>query len=147
MSDKKSDKPDLLWQGFLGLWVLDPDSCQYEQGDPPRAGSYRIEETPDGRLTFHMEWVDAAGEEHKASFTGTPNGEPEPFAGGELADAMSVTPVSARELNSAAYYKGQERMIASRQLDDTGGAMRLIQAVLLPDGAKPTNVSIYVRAQ
>lgn len=142
-----SDKSDLLWQGFLGLWVLDPESCQYEQGDPPRSGSYRIEETPDGRLAFHMEWVDAEGEAHKASFTGRPDGEPEPFAGGELADAMSVTPVSARELNSAAYMKGRELMVASRQLDDTGGAMRLIQAVLLPDGTKPTNISIYVRAQ
>ena len=141
------NKSDLLWQGFLGLWVLDPDSCQYEQGDPPRSGSYRIEETPDGRLAFHMEWVDAEGEAHKASFTGKPDGRPEPFAGGELADAMSVTPVSARELNSAAYMKGRELMIASRQLDDTGGAMRLIQAVLLPDGTKPTNISIYVRAQ
>jgi len=141
------DETDPLWKGFLGLWILDPESCRYEQGEPPRSGSYRIEETDDGRLAFHMEWVDAAGEAHRASFTGTPDGKPEPFAGGDLADAMSVTPASPRELNSAAYMKGRELMIASRQLDETGQAMRLIQAVLLPSGEKPVNISIYVRAQ
>lgn len=140
-----SEKSEPLWKGFIGTWLLDPASGQYEQGEPPRSGSYRIEEAG-GRLAFHMEWIDAAGEAHAASFTGTPDGKPEPFAGGDLADALSVTPVSWRELNSAAYWKGRERMIASRQLDDDGGAMRVIQAVRLPGGERPTNIAIYLRS-
>lgn len=141
-----TDQNEPLWKGFLGTWLLDPESCQYEQGDPPRSGSYRIEEAGE-RLAFHMEWIDAAGESLSASFTGIPDGTPEAFPGGDLADAMSVTPVSRRELNSAAFYKGHERMVASRQLDDDGGAMRVIQVVRLPNGESPTNISIYLRGQ
>ena len=37
---------------FLGIWELLPDTCQFEQGDPPRAGTYRIEQTDDGAVRF-----------------------------------------------------------------------------------------------
>ncbi|MDF1686548.1 MAG: hypothetical protein ACJAXQ_001828 [Parvibaculaceae bacterium] len=150
MTDAKKDETP-LYAGFLGSWILDTSSCEFEQGDAPQAGSYHIVEqagTAGGiaSLLFRTQWVDSEGEAQSAEFSGIPDGKPVPFNGGDLADALSVTAVSRRELNSAAFYKEHERMTVSRQLDDTGGALRLIQAVKLPSGEQPTNISIYRRA-
>src|SRR5687768_1949596 len=107
---------------FLGTWILDPTSCAYQQGEPPRSGRYVIEESA-GVLHFSIEWVDHVGAEHRVAFSGIPDGVARPFAGGDLADALSITAVSPRELTSAALYRGKERMFAQRQLDETGQAM------------------------
>ena len=138
-----SDQP--LYRSFLGTWELIPKSCVFEQSAPPRSGSLQIVETTEG-LRFDMAWVDAEGDAQEASFGGVPDGEPRPFDGGELADAMSVTVVSERDLRSSAFHEGQELMVVQRQLDDTGQAMRVTQLVRLPDGSTPINVSIYRRS-
>jgi hypothetical protein len=132
------------YAAFLGTWILDPGSCRYEQGEPPLAGSYRIEEVG-GRLHFQMEWTAADGSSHQVRFSGVPDGRREPFAGGELADALSVHAVSPRELTSAAYHGGVERMVAQRQLNAGGNAMRVIQLVRFLDGSSLANVSVYLR--
>ena len=139
MSSSSSQRP---WAGFLGTWVLIPESCDYEQGLSPRAGRYVISEA-EGRLTFTIDWVDAAGASHQVTFSGIPDGEPARFAGGELADALAVSMPSARRLDSVAFRGGQALMFAERQLDDSGMAMRVVQQVKLPDGSRPTNVSLY----
>jgi hypothetical protein len=136
---------DRIYRDFLGLWQLIPESCQYEQGDPPTSGLYRIEENLDGTLEFTAEWTDTDGKPESVSFAGFPDGTKMPFAGGELADALAVEAVSARELNSYAYLGGRELMVAQRQLDSTGQAMRVTQVVRLPNGESPGNVSVYRR--
>jgi hypothetical protein len=133
-----------LYADFLGTWVLEPDSCVYEQGEPPRAGTYRIEER-DGTLFFQIEWTDADGACHRVEFSGKPDGQPVPFNGGDLADAMSVQAVSARELRSSAYREGKELMVAQRQLDGTKMAMRVVQLVRMMTGPDLGNSSVYRR--
>jgi hypothetical protein len=132
------------YAAFLDTWILDPTTCDYGQGEPPRAGRHEISEH-DGTLHFGMAWTDHEGVEHEAEFSGIPDGVPRPFPGGVLADALSVTAVSPRELNSSAFFRGVERMVAQRQLDDSRQAMRVTQVVRLPDGTRPANVSIYRR--
>ena len=134
---------DKVYRGFIGTWVLIPETCDYEQSEPPLSGTYRIEEAAEEGLRFHMAWTDSAGEQHAASFSGIPDGKPRPFSGGDLADAMSITAMSERELWSSAFYRGKELMVAQRQLDDTGQAMRVIQQERLPDGTSPRNISVY----
>lgn len=129
---------------FLGQWELVPESCIYEQGEAPLSAAYTIEEN-DGALTFHMEWTDSSGESHKYSFSGRPDGEQKPFAGGDLADALSITAVSDTELNSAAFFKGRELMKATRTLENDGVYMDIRQSVVLPDLTEPTNYSRFKR--
>ncbi len=135
-----------LHHAFLGWWRLIPESCNYEQGDPPTDGWYRIAEEPDRTLSFTARWTDSDEKRHEIRFAGPPDGSRVPFAGGELADALAIEAVSSRELNSYAYYRGVERMVAQRQLDGTGQAMRVVQLVRLPGGASPANVSVYRRS-
>lgn len=133
---------DAVYAGFLGRWILIPESCDYEQGEAPRDGAYRIE-AREGRLWFTMEWTEADGTTRRAAFDGVPDGVPVPFAGGEAADALSVHAVSRRELRSSAYWQGEELMVAQRQLDESGTAMRVTQIVRFRDGTRLANVAVY----
>lgn len=130
---------------FLGEWILEPGRSHYEQGSAPRSGTYRIEREGD-ELVFHMNWVDVEGEIFNMSFRGVPDGEPRPYKGGDLADHMSLDAPSPTKLNSSAYLKGVELMIATRTLVDAGRYMVVTQSIILPDGSKPTNSSRYRRA-
>ena len=129
---------------FLGTWVLLPETCIYEQGAPPRAGTYRIEQ--DGALLrFTIDWIAADGAAHHAAFSGRPDGVAVPFAGGDAVDSMSITAVSPRDLRSSAFWRGQELMVAQRQLDASGQTMRVTQLVRFADGTRAANVAIYRR--
>ena len=134
-----------LYSRFLGTWILQPHICEYEQGVPPASGLYRIGEDA-GRVRFEIDWTDVNGEAHHVEFSGAPDGTRAAFAGGELADEIAVKAISERELTSYAYWQGNEIMVAQRQLDDTGQAMRVVQLVRFPDGSHCANTSVYVRA-
>lgn len=124
--------------------MLIPDSCRYEQGEPPREARYDI--SADGSaVVFRTTWVDAEGGHQQVEFRGPPDGTKTPVPGGELVDALAIHAVSSRELNSYGYRKGKELMVAQLQLDETGQAMRVTQLVRLPDGTAPANVSVYRR--
>jgi hypothetical protein len=132
-----------LYRRFIGHWELDPASCDYKQGDPPKTGTYVIREDGDD-LIFDMAWTDQAGTPHEASFRGTPDGEAKPFNGGDLVDSLTITAESRSELNSSASMKGQPLMHATRTpIDDD--TMRIVQVVYLPDGSAPANKSVYRR--
>ena len=133
-----------LHAAFLGTWVLLPETCVYEQGAAPRSGTYRIEE--DGELLrFTIDWIAADGAAHHAAFSGRPDGVAVPFAGGDPVDAIAITAVSSRDLRSSAFWRGQELMVAQRQLDAGGNAMRVTQLVRFADGTRAANVSVYRR--
>ena len=136
---------DQIFRKFLGTWALDPASCCYEQGPPPRSAIYHIAQEHDD-IVFTMSWVDADGEEHKMSFRGPPDGRHVPFEGGQMADAMSIDAFSERELNTSAYLNRLELMVAERILSEDGATMEIRQRVMLADGTRPTNTSTYVRA-
>lgn len=137
-----SDGP--VYRYFLGTWVLDVENCTFEQGSPPRAGTCRFEEAGD-ELAISMNWVDVEGELHNMTVKGVPNADPAPFAGGELADALSMDAPSETELHSSAYLKGVELMTARRVLSDDHSVMDVIQRVILPDGTMPENHAVYRR--
>ena len=131
--------------GFLGTWVLLPETCVYEQGLPPRAGTYRIEEDGDAPALLDILKRRVDGAAHAVTFAGRPDGVAVPFAGGDAVDAMAITLASPRDLRSTAFWRGQERMVAQRQLDARGDAMRVTQLVRFADGTHAANVAVYRR--
>ncbi|MEO1014439.1 MAG: hypothetical protein AAFX08_04545 [Pseudomonadota bacterium] len=133
-------------EGFLGEWILDPSSCRYEQGEPPKSGRYVISRLGDD-LAFRMEWIDADGAAHEQSFVSRPDGRPEVFNGGDLADALTTTTPAEGVLETRASYRGQDRMTALRTLSVDGMSMEVIQTVTLPDLSEVSNRAVYGRAQ
>jgi hypothetical protein len=134
-----------VFAGFLGTWILELSSCQYEQGDPPSAGLYSISEK-DGRLFFTIAWTDAKGKDHDVAFNGLPDGVPVPFVVAGAVDEMSIQAISRRELRSTAFFQSKSTMIAQRQLDESGRTMRVTQVVMFPDGERLANVATYMKS-
>ncbi len=130
------------YQGFLGIWELDPTTCSYEQGAPPRADRHRIEADGDD-LVITMDSTDAGGEEHHVSFRAPANGQEIPFNGGPLADTLCLTIPSPSELTLTASCDGLELMTATRMLDADGATLHLVQTVHLPDFSAPANRGTY----
>ena len=63
-----------LYKDFLGSWQLIPDSCKYQQGEPPKSGEYHIE--VDGELlVFKMIWTDSEDKKYEIQFSGVPDEE------------------------------------------------------------------------
>ena len=52
---------------FLGTWELDPGSCAYEGGPPPRSGTYVLEPLENG-IAFTVDWVDPEGNARHVTF-------------------------------------------------------------------------------
>ncbi len=133
-----------IYADFLGTWILDPTTCNYQQGDPPTSGLCSIEEAGP-LLNFLLAWTDLADEHHEVEFSGQPNNVPAPFNGGDLADAMVIHAVSDSELNTSALYQGKERMVAQRQLDSSRQVMRITSVVRFEGGGHLANVGLYRR--
>jgi hypothetical protein len=131
-----------VYESFLGTWILIPESCQYDQGAAPVWSRYVIGLNV-GELVFTIDWMDEKNESHQVMFKGKPDGQEMAFDGGAIADAISVEAVSSRELTTSAFKNGHKVMVAQRQLDETGQAMRVIQVVYDDSGDKVTNIGVY----
>ncbi|MBU2534175.1 MAG: hypothetical protein KKB37_15650 [Alphaproteobacteria bacterium] len=130
--------------GFLGTWLLDPASCVFEQGDPPRAAVHRITLEGD-ELVITMNWTEASGETGHAAFRVPADGTPVPFSAGPLADMLRLSSMSTSELTLSASCNGLELMTAKRVLASDGRSLALTQTVHLPDFSAPTNTATYAR--
>ena len=131
-----------LFKKFVGKWALLKGSCLYEQGLPPIDGQYQITyKTRD--LIFEMVWLDNTGERHEFIFKSRPDGLAIPFMGGDLADSLSTTIVSERELNTIAYKNGIKVMEVRRNLSNSLNQMTISQTVFVSEKDKPTNWSSY----
>ncbi|MEO1282717.1 MAG: hypothetical protein AAFV69_13385, partial [Pseudomonadota bacterium] len=104
-----------IFERFLGTWVLDPATCQYEQGPPPVSATYHFA-SEKGEAVITMSWSDADAETHSMTFNGPTDGTLVPFNGGQLADALSIEAPTELELHSSAYLHQLELMTAKRTL-------------------------------
>jgi hypothetical protein len=133
----------LNFSNFLATWHLDAGQSEYEAGDPPRAGSYDI--SFDGqKLTFAMDWVDAAGHKHTLSFDGVPDGVDYPFENPAV-DSVALIPVDAYNLDSVSKKDNQILAYANRKLSENGQTMYVTQSGTLPNGEKFVNKAVYHR--
>lgn len=131
---------------FLGQWVLDTATCQYEQGDPPKFESHTLYLDGD-HLMIDITRTDADGEIHNLSFRTRVDGVREAFDGGPLADEISATLNEDAELALSAWRVGVELMFAERRITGDGSTMELYQQVNLPNGASPSNTATFRRTQ
>ncbi len=131
---------------FLGTWIMDPDESEYDQGDPPKSGTYRIEDDS-GLLIFTMNWIDADGTSHSESFSGIPNGKPIRLRESGLVDELVLFFETPRKLVSEARRGGLTIMKAARTLSDDGTSLTIDQVVHVLDDQTFVNTSIYYRAQ
>ena len=138
MSDKLSP--------FLGTWILDADESEFDQGEPPKSATLRIEDNF-GMARFIMNSVSAEGEVTNDSFEALPDGPEVKLGKSGLVDAMRLVFDGDRNLVSEARRGGLTLMKAERELSEDGTTLTVTQTVHLPDVASFTNTSVYRRAQ
>ncbi|MDT8446096.1 MAG: hypothetical protein RRB13_04290 [bacterium] len=127
---------------FLGVWILDPNSCQYSMGEPPKSGRYEIREDGD-KLIFTMGWVDAEDKPLEMSFAVLVDGEEHPFENPALADSTKYRYQSERILESWSYKDGRELGYSRRELNEAGTIMLVVQQVSDPNGGSLQNLATY----
>ncbi len=129
---------------FVGLWELDPSQSNYQVGDAPKSGTYRISKHEGGYL-ITMAWTDAQGRNREMAYEGTPDGIQYPLENSIIADGMSMTRVDEYTLDSATY-KGRDQIAhARRELSEDGNVMTVTQSGKTPDGKDFANIAVYNR--
>ncbi|WP_209010945.1 hypothetical protein [Labrenzia sp. PHM005] len=131
---------------FLGTWILDAAECDFEQGDPPKSATLKIEDNF-GMAIFTMNQVSADGEVTNDSFEAMPDGPEVKLGKSGLVDAMRLVFQNDRNLVSEARRGGLTIMKAERELSDDGQTLTVTQTVHLVDVASFKNISVYHRAQ
>jgi hypothetical protein len=129
-------------QGFLGAWKLNPAKSRYELGQPPQTGNYILE--PEGdKLKVTMQWRTEDGKEFNQVHHGIPDGKEYTYTENPAVDAMSMTLVDAKTLDTAALKDGQIISFARRILSDDGNIMTITMSGKTPQGTDYTNLAIY----
>ncbi len=127
---------------FFGVWTLNREASQYAQGEPPHDASYTLE--PDGdAIKVTMAWTGADGQRKHQVYTGVPDGVVYPYDGGEVVDAISMTLLDARTLDTDSRKDGQIIAHARRVLSEDGGTMTITMRGTAPDGRTIDNIAIY----
>lgn len=129
---------------FLGIWHLIPDQSRYEFGQPPASGTY-ILTANETSYTFTIQWTTADGQAMNATFDGIPDGQQYPYENPAIADAISLTRVNDRQLDSATFKNGQQIAHATRVLSANEQTMTITQTGQMPDGTPFSNISFYQR--
>lgn len=132
---------------YLGTWVLVPELSLYAVGVPPTAGTYIIERNATGELMLSVRWqMPGDPTEHAIQFGGPSDATPVPLEGGSSGpDAMTLTHVDARTLDSAALRAGVQVAYARRVVSADGQLLAVVQELGSPDGARFRNFQVYRR--
>ncbi|MBO0346591.1 hypothetical protein [Roseibium limicola] len=131
---------------FLGTWILDTSASEFEQGEPPKSASLKIEDNF-GMVIFTMNQIDVEGLVTNDTFEAVPDGPEIKLGKSGLVDAMSLRFEGDRNLVSDAR-KGQLTIMkADRELSQDGTTLTVTQTVHLVDVDSFTNVTVYRRAQ
>ncbi|MES0812906.1 hypothetical protein ABLO27_25660 [Roseibium sp. SCPC15] len=131
---------------FLGNWILDTEASDFEQGEPPKGATLKIEDNF-GMAIFTMNQVSADGEVTNDTFEAVPDGPEVKLGKSGLVDAMRLVFDGDRNLVSEARRGGLTIMKAERELSDDGQTLTVTQTVHLVDVASFTNISVYRKAQ
>jgi len=75
---------------FLGKWHLVPENSQYEFGEPPKSGTYKILQK-DNTLTFVMNWVNSQGEKQAVEYSEICDGKFYDYPVKEIADEIRLS--------------------------------------------------------
>jgi hypothetical protein len=76
---------------FLASWQLFPEKCNFEQGERPKSGTYRIEgDSAKNELTIHHNWVSLENKAFASEYTIVADGDLHAFPDTSFADEVQV---------------------------------------------------------
>jgi hypothetical protein len=130
-------------RSYLGTWILLPELCLYEEGNPPASGIYRISQLGDD-VRISIEWKAQDGSKHQIEFQAPDSGVKQP-SNNPGTSHFSITRVSPLILDSRAYAGEEEVGYARRRASDDGLLLATVQAGRRTNGTSFRNFQVYRR--
>lgn len=131
-------------EGFIGTWILDPSTCNFDLGNPPLGGRYTIAWAGQG-LRVTMKWTDSSGQVVSDAFEAIPDGRAYPGTGG-LVQALTMQLAADDVLDTVAYHGEEVLMITRRVLSQDRQTMTVLMSGKKADGSTWENRAVYRRA-
>lgn len=128
---------------YIGAWVLVPELCLYEEGNPPEWGIYQIAQLDEG-VRISIDWEAQDGSKHHIAFQAPDDGVKQP-SNGPGTSYLSITRVSPLILDSHAYLGEEEVAYARRRVSEDGCLLSTVQVVRRADGTSFRNFQVYRR--
>jgi hypothetical protein len=128
---------------FLASWQLFPEKCNYESGERPKSGIYKIESVEGKKeLIVSHNWVTLENQAYTSQYTVNAGGDINPFAQHELADHAQVKLVDSIQFEIHFYKKGEVCLHLVHEIMPNG-YLKITQQGIKEDGSAYTNTEIY----
>lgn len=128
---------------FLASWQLFPEKGQYEWGERPRSGIYRIASSDEKKelLIFHN-WVSLEGKAYEAAFRVEASRDLQPYSDTDFADQVQLEMVDSIHFELHFYRKGEAFLHIVHEIQPNG-YLKIVQQGTRSDGSSYTNTEIY----
>lgn len=128
---------------FLAAWQLFPEKGNYEYGERPKSGIYKIE-SPEGRkeLIIYHNWVTLENQALASQYHVLADGNLNPFTPHELADEVQVNFIDSISFEIHFYKKGEVVLHIVHEIMPNG-YLKIIQQGFRDDGSSYTNTEQY----
>lgn len=128
---------------FIASWQLFPEKCNYEQGDRPKSGTYRIEGDSEGnKLTIFHNWVSLENQAFSSEYTVVADGDLHGFYDEAMADKVQVNFPDGIHFEVHFYRAGQVNLHVIHEIMPNG-YLRVTSQGSTNEGKTYTNVEIY----
>lgn len=128
---------------FLAAWQLFPEKGNYEQGERPKSGIYKIEAI-DGKkeLVIYHNWVTLENQALASQYKVTADGNLNSFAQHDLADQVQVNFIDSISFEIHFYKKGEVTLHIVHEIMPNG-YLKIVQQGCREDGSRYTNTEQY----
>jgi hypothetical protein len=134
---------DAVTSKYLGTWLLVPELCIYQQGDPPSRGVYTIAQSGD-EVEISIAWTARDGTSHEISFRAPDDGTRRPVAG-DASSELSIRRIDDLILDSSVYSGDRVLAYARRCASSDGRLLSTVQEGSRAGGTSYRNFQVYRR--
>lgn len=128
---------------FLASWQLFPEKGNYEFGERPRSGIYKVESAEDKKeLAISHNWVSLEGQAFSSQYRILADGGLNGFDQPELADQAQILFTDSIQFEVRFYKEGEVSLHVAHEILPNG-YLKLTQQGRRPDGTPYTNTEIF----
>lgn len=128
---------------FLASWQLFPEKCNYELGDRPKSGIYKVESVEGSKsLIVSHNWVTLENQAFASTYTVNADGSLNEFSEHNLADKVQVNFVDSIQFEIHFYKNGEISLHIIHEIMPNG-YLKITQQGVREDGTSYTNTEIY----
>lgn len=128
---------------FLGSWQLFPEKGNYEFGERPKSGIYKIESSENKKeITISHSWITIENQGFSSQYKVNAEGGPHPFEDKQLADEVQVFLVDSITFEMHFFRSGQLILHIVHEIMPNG-YLRVSLQGFKDEGSSYTNTEVY----